>query len=109
MMDLIKKYQTGIAFVVIVAALFGAYQFFFATKNAPALTATPTAVAGPDQDLVALLFQLKGIRLDNTLFGDPLFQSLKDFGRDLVSEPIGRVNPFAPLEGVPVVTPTRTR
>ncbi len=108
-MDLIKKYQTAIIFVAIIVVLFGAYQFFFATDDAPALIETPTAVAGPDQDLVALLFQLKGIRLDNALFGDPLFQSLKDFGRELVSEPIGRVNPFAPLEGAPTITPTPTR
>lgn len=102
-MDLIKKYQTGIAFVMVVILLFGAYQFFFAESVAPALTTTPTAAAGPDQDLVALLFELKGIRLDSALFSDPLFQSLKDFGKDLVSEPVGRVNPFAPLEGATTI------
>jgi len=98
-MELIRKYQTVILFVVIVAGLFGVYQIFFAGSNEPALTVTQTAAAGPDQDLVALLFELKGIRLDNALFSDPLFQSLKDFGKDLVSEPIGRPNPFAPLGG----------
>lgn len=109
MMDLIKKYQTAIVFLVIVAVLFGAYQFFVGTADEPALTVTTTAVSGPDQDLVALLFELKSIRLDSALFADPVFQSLKDFGRELVSEPIGRVNPFAPLEGASIVTPTRTR
>lgn len=101
-MDLIKKYQTVILFVVVVAVLFGGYQFFFAESTEPALLVTPTGAAGPDQDLVALLFQLKGIRLDNALFADPLFQSLKDFGKDLVAEPIGRVNPFAPLGGASI-------
>lgn len=108
-MDFIKKYQTIILFVVIVGVLFAGYQFLLAPSNEPALEATPTEAAGPDQDLVALLFELKGIRLDNTLFADPLFQSLKDFGKDLVSEPIGRVNPFAPLSGstLPPQTPKK--
>ncbi len=109
MMDLIQKYQTGIAFVVVVIVLFGAYQFFFAPSTQPVLQGTPTAVSGPDQDLVALLFELKSIRLDPTFFSDPLFQSLTDYGKDLVAEPIGRVNPFAPLEGAPAVAPARTR
>ena len=108
MMDFIKKYQTIVLFIAVVVVLFGAYQFFFATSDDAALQVTVTEAAGPDQDLVALLFQLKGIRLDNSLFADPLFQSLKDFGRDLVSEPIGRVNPFAPLQGAPTI-PLKTR
>lgn len=107
-MNILKQYQTGIAFVLIVLALFAAYQFFIAEGDAPALTATPTAAAGPDQDLVALLFELKGIRLDTALFEDSLFQSLKDFGTDLVQEPVGRVNPFAPLQqDTPVVRTPR--
>ncbi len=102
MMDLIRNYQTALIFVLVVAGLYGGYVLFLAPTGEQALTVTTAAAAGPDQDLVALLFELKGIRLDNAIFADPLFQSLKDFGKDLVSEPVGRRNPFAPLEGTPI-------
>jgi hypothetical protein len=102
MMDLIRNYQTAIIFVLVVAGLYGGYVLFLAPSSEQALTVTTTATVGPDQDLVALLFKLKEIRLDNALFADPLFQSLKDFGKDLVVEPVGRRNPFAPFEGAPI-------
>lgn len=98
MMDLIKKYSTALSFIAIVAVLYGAYALFFAEPSEPALTVTETGVS-PDQDLIALLFELKQIRLDSELFENPLFTSLKDFGQDLVTEPVGRQNPFAPLGG----------
>jgi hypothetical protein len=104
MMDLIKKYATAFWFVGIVAALYGGYVLFFAQGTAPVVEVSETA-ATPDQDLIALLFELKGIRLDSGLFDDPLFKALKDFGRDLVSEPVGRNNPFAPLTGTQIEVP----
>lgn len=98
MMDLIKKYSAALSFIAIVAVLYGGYVLFFAEPSEPALTVTGTG-ASPDQDLIALLFELKQIRLDSALFADPLFTALKDFGQDLVTEPVGRENPFAPLGG----------
>lgn len=97
-MDFIKKYATVIAFVAIVAVLYGGYVFFFAESDESVVTVTQTG-ASPDQDLIALLFELKQIRLDSSLFDDPLFKALKDFGQELVAEPVGRANPFAPLSG----------
>lgn len=97
-MDLLKKYSTALWFVGIVAVLYGGYVVFFAESTAPVLEVTTNSTS-PDQDLIALLFELKNIRLDAGLFGDPHFKALKDFGRDLVSEPVGRNNPFAPLTG----------
>lgn len=97
MMNLLQQYRTAIAFVAIVLVLFAGYSYFFAEPDESALTVTETPGAGVDQDLVALLFELRSIRLDNALFVDPIFQSLQDFGKELVPEPIGRQNPFAPL------------
>lgn len=98
MMDFIKQYSTFVWFIAIVAVMYGAYLFFFAEPKTPVVTASSTQTT-PDADLVALLFELKNIRLDNAIFEDPLFQSLKDFSQSLVSEPTGRNNPFAPLGG----------
>jgi hypothetical protein len=52
-----------------------------------------------DRDLVATLLELRSVRLDGNVFSDPAFQSLKDFGSQIVPEPVGRPNPFAPFEG----------
>ena len=98
MMNFLKQYSTVISFVVIVAVLYGGYALFFAESTEPVVEVTEIN-ASPDQDLIALLFELKSIRLDSALFEDQLFKALKDFGRDLVSEPVGRPNPFAPLGG----------
>ncbi len=97
MMDFLKQYQTAIGFVILVALLFAGYQFFFAGETGSVVSVSETSMATPDQDLVALLFELRSIRLDSALFENPLFTSLQDFGQDLVPEPIGRENPFAPL------------
>ena len=106
MMNLIKQYQTAILFVVVVGVAYLGYTYLFAAPTEPALTTTETATA-PDQDLIALLLQLKAIRLDNALFTDPLFQSLTDYSKELVVEPVGRPNPFAPLGGTAApATPT---
>jgi hypothetical protein len=102
MIDFIRQYQAAILFLAIVLALFGGYKFFLEEPETPVVQVARTPGAGPDQDLVALLFELKGIRLDNALFGDPLFKSLQNFGQELVSEPVGRSNPFAPLSGTQV-------
>lgn len=103
-MDFITRYQNAVAFIVIVAVLFGSYQFFFAEPTEEVLTTTGT-LATPDQELIALLSELKAIRLEPTLFSDPVFRSLSDFGRELVPEPTGRTNPFAPFNATPVKTP----
>lgn len=52
-----------------------------------------------ERDLVATLLQLRAIGLDGTIFSDPAFQSLVDYGIEIVPEPVGRENPFAPLPG----------
>lgn len=105
-MHAMKKYSTLIWFIGIVLALYLGYSFFLAPSDEPVLSVTETA-ASPDADLVALLFELKNIRLDNALFSDPVFRALKDFGQDLVAEPVGRPNPFAPLSGQVARPPTR--
>lgn len=93
-----KKYQNAIFVIVALILAFFAYSYFFAGKETPVLmeeTINPTAVA--DQDLISLLLELKAITLDESIFTDPTFMSLEDFSRELIPEPIGRPNPFAPL------------
>lgn len=67
-----------------------------------------TTATGVDNDVVGVLLQLRAISLSGTIFTDPAFQSLQDFGKEIVPEPIGRPNPFAPLTGAAVRVSTST-
>lgn len=49
------------------------------------------------REILALLADLKSVRLDESIFSDPIFQSLLDTSIELNLEPKGRPNPFAPL------------
>jgi hypothetical protein len=49
-----------------------------------------------DRELVESLLTLRAITLSGTIFTDPAFQKLQDFGTMIVPEPVGRANPFAP-------------
>lgn len=100
MMNLFAKYKNVITIIVVIAVGFFIYSSFFTPDNGSTLTAqnvnpTQTAV---EQELIALLLELRSIRLDLSIFDDPEFQSLTDFSQELVPEPVGRPNPFVPLQ-----------
>ena len=60
-------------------------------------------------DLIALLLELKSIKLDTAILQNPTFLTLQDFSVTLIPEPVGRVNPFAPLgDNAPRNTPVST-
>lgn len=102
-MDIFKQYGNVIAIVAVLVIAFIGYTIFFAPKDEAALTEETVAASG-DQDLIALLLELKAIELDETIFTNAAFMSLEDFSQELVTEPVGRVNPFAPLPGQPKKT-----
>lgn len=60
--------------------------------------------------LIILLNRLQGIRLDYSVFEDPVFLALTDQSRPLEPQPLGktqgRVNPFSDFSGTPSVQPT---
>lgn len=96
---MLKKYKNTLVTIAIIAAGFVVYTFFFTGEEEAVLS---TAVQNPtqtvvEQELISLLLELRGITLDTRLFDDPRFQSLRDFSQELISEPTGRQNPFAPL------------
>jgi len=99
MMNFFSKFKGVIAVLIAVVIAFFVYSYFFTGTPQPVLSSTAPADsnAAVDQDLITLLLTLKNIKLDGTIFSDPVFQSLQDFGKDLVQEPVGRTNPFAPL------------
>ncbi len=76
------------------------------------LVSTPIEKNGTQADpgIVATLLTLRAVKLDGTIFSGTTFKELKDFSTEIVSEPVGRTNPFAPLSagsGLPNSTSTQ--
>ncbi|MEK7219148.1 MAG: hypothetical protein AAB687_00545 [Patescibacteria group bacterium] len=103
--------------VTIVVVLVLSYIFFIkpSTDTTNLISATP--VSTPDmlaragdstvaRDFLTLLLNVKNIKLDDTIFSDKAFTSLRDSSITLTTDGTeGRPNPFAPL-GVDNIAPT---
>jgi len=101
------------------AALF-IYRYLFVSgepSEPPGVEAfglRPSDGAPVDDEFLRLLDRLEEIRLDADLvFNHPVWESLENFRRELVPEPAGRKNPFAPpgfeVETTTAATTTRGR
>jgi len=49
------------------------------------------------QEILRALNQIEALQLDRGIFEDPVFLSLVDRSKEIAPEPVGRVNPFAPI------------
>lgn len=102
-----------LVFIVIIVVIAGGVWYGLSRSNTPPplLTTTTTPDGSPiptqnsDQEIIGTLLALRAVTLSGTIFSEPGFASLQDFGTAIVSEPIGRQNPFAPLGAQ---QPTRT-
>jgi hypothetical protein len=94
-MDFLKKNKTAIGGGIILILAGYVYFAFFSNSSAP-LTTTDVgnSVSG---DLLVTLNSLHTIKLDNSIFTNPVFVSLSDFGVSIPPQSSGRGNPFAPL------------
>lgn len=92
-----NKLATIAVAIVIAGAL---WYGFSGSSPSPALLGTETAggaVNAEDQDLVATLLKLRSVTLTGTIFSSQVFVGLHDFSTEITQEPVGRVNPFAPI------------
>ena len=98
--NLFKKYRTLILVaILIIIALFSYPILFGGDGDTPVLSSQTlseqrAAVGG---ELLSTLLKLKSLQLNDSIFTDPAFERLEDFGTPLSPEPVGRRNPFAPL------------
>jgi hypothetical protein len=99
--------------IVIVIGLLVAGAAWFGLSQGPAtdalLTTETISDEGPDKDLVSTLLALRAVQLEGAIFSDQAFISLKDFSTQIIPEPIGRQNPFAPLGASAAPTSTTTQ
>lgn len=85
----------------IAIAVVGLVWYGMSSKEDAALLTT-TDVSGSssvaERELIDTLLTLRAVSLDGVIFLNPAFLSLRDFGTQIIPEPTGRRNPFAPLE-----------
>lgn len=101
MMDFFKQNKITVGGGAALALLIVVYFMFFSGGGT---SATLTSTGGPSPvstDLLVTLQNLHTIKLDNSIFTNPVFVSLSDFGVTIPPENVGRRNPFLPLTGTP--------
>ncbi len=100
-MDFIREHTTAVLGGIIAVAVIAGYFLFFGgsapVSSLQVIRPESGADKGISQELLATLLELHSITLDTSVWVDPSFQSLRDFGVALAPAPVGRDNPFAPL------------
>lgn len=99
-MKILKKYKNIIIIAVIIVIVAFSYNLFVGRADKSLLTSEvkKTKNSVLETNFLSILIDLRLIKLDNSIFSDKAFQSLRDFGQDIVPEPVGRKNPFAPVD-----------
>jgi len=102
MLDIIK--QNKVILIVLVVVIVGFVWFGFLSDRQPTTTLLTSDVRSDasvaEQEILRILLDMRSIRLNSAIFENPAFASLQDFGRDIVPEPVGRTNPFAPTNSL---------
>ncbi|MHB8660524.1 MAG: hypothetical protein ACYC75_01085 [Minisyncoccota bacterium] len=95
------KSNTIIIIVVTLLTAAGAYWYFFTgTGNQPPLSTDNTTTSQAQLQFETLVGQLQPITFDTSIFSDARFNALVDITTPVSPEPIGRVDPLAPIPGV---------
>jgi hypothetical protein len=97
MTEFIKKNSILVGGIVVVFLGLVIYLNFFAGGPSGELLSSTEQASPVSQELLVVLSSLNTIRLDDSIFRDPAFQSLTNFGVELPPENVGRRNPFLPL------------
>src|ERR1044071_3618150 len=95
-MNFFKANKTTILAAIIIVALVYVYFTYFRSSDTQLLTAT-NAPTEQSAGLLLTLANLHTLQLDNSIFSDPVFLSLTDFGVQIDPQNVGRRNPFAPI------------
>ncbi len=91
---------------VVAAIILGLVYYVWSSQGAaPLLTDTSAGTSPASQEILTTLGQLRTIKLDPSLFSDPVFMSLSDFGVTIPPQNAGRRNPFEPVGSAAPATP----
>jgi len=97
MLDIIKQNKVIIIVLIVIIVGFAWYGLSDKQPSNSLLTnESRSSASAAEQEILRLLLDMRSIRLDSSIFENPSFASLRDFGREIIPEPVGRTNPFAP-------------
>lgn len=95
--------QHKLLFILVIGVVAVGIWFGLSSEGAPEPLLTTSAADGStslsasDQEIIGTLLSLRAVTLSGSIFQNPAFLTLQDFGTTIVPEPVGRENPFAPL------------
>jgi len=97
---MIGKYKNIIIVGVIIALALIAYSFLKPDPTAESLLATTQRADSAQvlgDEITSAISQINSLKLDRSVFDDPIVKKLIDHSKPIISEPVGRQNPFAPI------------
>ena len=100
MMSFLKQNILAVSLVGILV-LGGVWYVFSGDSTDDTVLTTESVSDAPsvvEKGIVDILLTLRSVSLSGTIFSDPAFDTLQDFGTQIIEEPFGRPNPFAPRE-----------
>jgi len=101
MIDIIKQNKVILVILIVIIV---AFAWFGLADRQPTTSLLSNESRGSasvaEQEILRLLLDMRSIRLDSSIFENQAFASLRDFGRDIIPEPVGRTNPFAETENI---------
>ena len=107
-MAFISQHKLIIGVGLLLVLAFAWYGLSGGSTSTPTLTTTGGSGNAADKNLVSILLALRAVKLDATILSDQSFLSLRDFSTQIVPEPVGRQDPFAPLTVAPALTASST-
>lgn len=91
-----------VTMVIVTIILAGGGYWYFTSQsgNDAPLTGSGPSLSAEQTEFESLVSQLEPISFNTEIFSDPRFVSLVDLKTPISPEPSGRVDPFAPIQGV---------
>ncbi len=95
------KSNTTLIIILTLVIAAGAYWYFFTgSGNQPPLTSSVPTQNVAQTQFPSLVSELQPISCNTAIFSDPRVAALVDLATPVTPEPMGRVDPFAPVPGV---------
>lgn len=87
--------------VIVLVVVIGMVAFWYMTNNQNQSSSTLTASTDSTQSsdakyIYTILQEMAQVKLDDSIFSNPVFQNLKDNTVSFSPQPAGRNNPFSP-------------
>lgn len=101
-----KGFKITIAIVLVLMVIFGYWQYSSKNKTSDENKNDVQAPQKSDEEskIISTLERLRKVEINTDFFNDNVLKSLSDFSHELIPEPIGRMNPFLPVESSATTT-----